>query len=89
MQSAELLEQTASEPLSIEEEYEMQRKWREDEDKCTFILLARWVGPRSLSPPSPSVDLLWASCVYVDPCGSLLNGLCENGSVWGVSMDHL
>lgn len=41
MQSEELLAQTASEPLSLEEEYDMQRKWREDDDKCTFILLAR------------------------------------------------
>lgn len=32
MQSAELQELTASEPLSIEEEYKMQRTWREDDD---------------------------------------------------------
>ncbi|KAF9573060.1 N-acetyltransferase 9, partial [Lunasporangiospora selenospora] len=32
MQSPELLEMTASEPLTIEEEYEMQRSWREDEN---------------------------------------------------------
>jgi len=32
MASPELLELTASEPLSIEEEYEMQASWAKDED---------------------------------------------------------
>ncbi|KAG6969271.1 hypothetical protein JG688_00005377 [Phytophthora aleatoria] len=39
-----LQEMTASEPLSIEEEFEMQKSWREDAEKCTFIVLASAEG---------------------------------------------
>ncbi|KAL3918747.1 MAG: hypothetical protein SGILL_004086 [Bacillariaceae sp.] len=40
MKDPALLESTGSEPLSIEEEVEMQRTWRDDETKCTFIVHA-------------------------------------------------
>ncbi|KAF8577561.1 hypothetical protein K439DRAFT_1418141 [Ramaria rubella] len=41
MLSPELRELTASEPLTLEEEHQMQRNWQTDADKLTFIILAR------------------------------------------------
>ncbi|KAJ0419316.1 GNAT domain-containing protein [Aspergillus carlsbadensis] len=38
MKDEEIQEATASEPLTLEEEYAMQRSWRDDADKLTFIV---------------------------------------------------
>lgn len=40
MQDATLLAQTASEPLTLEEEYANCESWRDDEKKLTFIVMA-------------------------------------------------
>ena len=41
MKDPALLEATGSEPLTYEEEVEMQQEWHLDENKCTFIVHAR------------------------------------------------
>lgn len=41
MSIKEIQELTSSEPLTLEEEYEMQTKWQNDPDKLTFIVLRK------------------------------------------------
>jgi RimJ/RimL family protein N-acetyltransferase len=41
MQDPKILETTGSEPLCLQEEYDMQESWRNDPEKCTFIVLSR------------------------------------------------
>lgn len=38
MRDPQLREATASEPLTLQEEFEMQQSWSKDETKCTFIV---------------------------------------------------
>ncbi|KAK6052960.1 hypothetical protein COOONC_09536 [Cooperia oncophora] len=41
MEDDEIRRLTGSERLSLDEEYEMQRNWRVDDDKLTFIILSK------------------------------------------------
>lgn len=64
MQDPDLLEATASEALTMDDEIQMQREWRDDEKKCTFIILARDLmdtastnehnSDNSIIPPPPN-----------------------------------
>ena len=50
MQDKELLKLTKSEPLTLQEEYDMQEKWMADDDKLTFIIfdMDRMIGDVNL-----------------------------------------
>lgn len=44
MKNPHLQELTGSEPLTLDEEFAMQKTWRDSEDKCTFIILQKDLG---------------------------------------------
>jgi len=43
MEDPEILRLTGSDRLTLEQEYEMQKEWERDMNKCTFIILSREV----------------------------------------------
>jgi hypothetical protein len=47
MENEDIQELTASLPLTIDQEYEMQQTWLNDKDKCTFIILSKEIFERT------------------------------------------
>ncbi|GFO04248.1 N-acetyltransferase 9 [Plakobranchus ocellatus] len=81
MESEELRKLTASERLSLEKECELQCDWREDPDKCTFIILDRDtydedtnqdVVEREINAMIGDVNIF-----YISDCHSRLEGEVE------------
>ncbi|KAJ7526420.1 hypothetical protein O6H91_16G005500 [Diphasiastrum complanatum] len=58
MQDPALLDATASEPLTLDEEYAMQQSWAEDPLKCTFIILDKERILEKFSPGVPHVEAM-------------------------------
>jgi hypothetical protein len=59
VQDPQMLELTKSEPLTLEEEYAMQRSWTQDPNKTTFILLDRTCTGADALPMVGDVNLYW------------------------------
>ena len=75
MQDPFLLDATASEPLTMEQEIEMQKEWRDDEKKCTFIILAR--------------DLISDKVVDIPPIPTVVHSEVERGDKQQESDENL
>ena len=56
MAKPEIQELTSSEPLTLDEEYNMQKSWQEDQDKLTFIILSRSILDHESDMSGQSVE---------------------------------
>ena len=77
MQDSELLFLTASERLSLQEEYEMQRKWVLDQDKCTFIVCDNNLYHSSESEDSEVSSMIGDTNIYFSDPTDLTVGEIE------------
>eukprot|EP01096_Ripella_sp_DP13-Kostka_P014372 TRINITY_DN6468_c0_g1_i1.p2 TRINITY_DN6468_c0_g1~~TRINITY_DN6468_c0_g1_i1.p2 ORF type:complete len:192 (-),score=75.09 TRINITY_DN6468_c0_g1_i1:7-582(-) len=54
-----LQETTASEPLSLEEEYQMQRNWEADQDKFTFLIVDKQRSENSVEGMVGDINIFY------------------------------
>lgn len=75
MTCPELLRLTASEPLTLDEEYEMQKTWANDPNKLTFILLdfEKWDRQSSECCSEAQLNSVESDCIFGD-VNLFLNG---------------
>lgn len=82
MSSAELQQLTASDSLSLEEEYDMQQTWRQDDDKCTFIVLDKQLRRQHESDikstrESDVMSMIGDTNIFLNDPQNLTNGEIE------------
>ncbi len=65
---------TASEPLTLDEEYDMQLSWKEDPKKCTFIVLALEDGDDGREAPAGAAGKITSAGSTSEPGAAQTEG---------------
>ncbi|OAJ41755.1 hypothetical protein BDEG_25302 [Batrachochytrium dendrobatidis JEL423] len=72
-----LQKMTASEPLTLEEEYEMCESWRTDESKCTFIVLSQDMADNRHGPLCEIAGMIGDVNLYLNDLDNAQNAEIE------------
>lgn len=87
-QDAELLDATASEPLTLQEEYAMQQTWLHDEQSACTTVVPPLTGVLC-TPPRFTPNALYTECTFIlldptvpDTPGTGVHGGGMQASMW-------